>query len=65
MIQLAQWMRGRVDQICASWEVSLSVPDGESLKPYQDEILAPMRRAGSSDLDNFDAHFLEWEPERK
>ena len=65
MIQLAQWMRGRVDQICASWEVSLSVPDGESLKPYQDEILAPMRRAGSSDLDNFDAHFYEWEPERK
>lgn len=65
MVQLAQWMRGRVDQICASWEVSLAVPDGESLKPYQDDILAPMRRAGSSDLDNFDAHFHEWEPQRK
>lgn len=63
--QLARWMRGRVDQVCASWEVSLSVPDGESLKPYQDDILAPMREAGSSDLDNFDAHFHEWEPVRK
>ena len=65
MRQLAQWMFGRVDQICASWDVSLAVPEGESMSAHNDEILQPMREAGSDDLTNFDTYFYQWEPERK
>ena len=60
--QLAEWFMGRVDQICASWDVSLAIPEGESTLAAQDDILQPMREAGSSDLENFDAHFYEWDP---
>ena len=63
--QLAEWMYGRVNQICESWDVSLSIPQCDSTPAVQDEILAPMREAGSSDLQNFDAHVGEWRPERK
>ncbi|MCF2620786.1 double zinc ribbon domain-containing protein [Collinsella tanakaei] len=65
MIQLATWMYGRVDQICASWDVSLAIPEGESTLAAEDDILQPMREAGSSDLDQFDAHLGEWEPQEK
>ena len=63
--QLAEWMYGRVDQICQSWDVSLAIPEGESTLAQQDEILAPMRRAGTSDLENYDANVDAWEPQRK
>ena len=65
MRQLAEWMYGRVDQICQSWDVSLAIPEGESTLAQQDEILAPMRRAGTSDLENYDANVDAWEPQRK
>lgn len=65
MIQLATWMYGRVDQICASWDVSLAIPEGESTLAAEDDILQPMREAGSSDLDQFDAHLGEWGPQEK
>lgn len=60
--QLAEWMYGRVNQICESWDVSLAIPEGESTTAQQDEILAPMRRAGNEDLENFDAYVNEWRP---
>lgn len=63
--QLAEWMYGRVNQICESWDVSLAIPEGESTRAAQDEILAPMREAGSSDLENFNEHLSEWKPTRK
>lgn len=62
---LADWMYGRVDAICQCWDVSLDVPEGESPSAYQDEILAPLRSAGSTDLDNYNAYLVQWEPERK
>ncbi len=63
--QLAEWMYGRVDQICASWDVSLAIPEGESTLAHEDEILQPMRDAGSDDLYNYDAYYYQWEPVRK
>lgn len=62
MRQLAEWMYGRVNQICESWDVSLAVPEGESVSAHQDEILAPMREAGQSDLENFDTYAYQWRP---
>lgn len=63
--QLAQWMYGRIDQVCESWDVSLSYEDGDSPSSHQDEILAPMRRAGSSDYESYVAHVSEWAPQEK
>lgn len=60
--QLAEWMYERVDAICASWDVSLAVPEGEYPFEHEDEILAPMREAGSSALDNYYANVIDWEP---
>lgn len=61
--QLALWMYERVDVICASWDISLAVPEDEYPFQHEDEILAPMREAGSSALDNYYAHVGEWEPQ--
>lgn len=61
--QLAQWMYERVDVICASWDISLAVPEDEYPYQHEDEILAPMREAGNSALDNYYAHVGEWEPQ--
>ena len=61
--QLAQWMYERIDAICASWDVSLGYPDGESMGQHQDEILAPMREAGSSALNSYYEHVTEWRPQ--
>ncbi len=60
--QLAEWMYERVDMICDSWDVSLSYADGESMSAHQDEILAPMREAGSSALESYYAYVTQWEP---
>lgn len=60
--QLAEWMYERVDVICDSWDISLSYPDGESLSSHQDEILAPMRSAGSSAMDSYYEYVAQWEP---
>ena len=48
--QLAEWMYERVDVICQSWDISLSIPDGESLSARQSEILASSSCLGSSSV---------------
>ncbi len=65
MSQLAGWMYGRVDAICKSWDVSLSYQDGEYPNQHQDEILTPMREAGTNDYDSYKAYIDVWEPEQK
>lgn len=63
--ELAGYMYERVDAICASWEVSLSYPDGERMADHQDEILAPMREAGNTALDKFYEHLSSAKPKER
>lgn len=65
LLQLAQWMYERVDVICQSWDISLAVPEGESLSSHQSEILAPIAKAGNTALNQFDANIDSWRPQRK
>lgn len=62
--QLAQWMYDRVDVICQSWDISLAVPDGESMSSHSSEILAPIAQAGNSELNQFDANVDSWKPQK-
>ena len=48
--QLAEWMYERVDVICQSWDISLAIPDGESMSSHQSEILAPIAQGGNLSL---------------
>lgn len=64
LLQLAQWMYERVDVICQSWDISLAVPEGESLSSHQSEILAPIAKAGNTALNQFDANVDSWKPQR-
>ena len=63
--QLAQWMYERVDVICQSWDISLSIPDGESLSARQSEILAPIAQGGNSALNQYDANVSAWRPQQR
>lgn len=63
--QLAQWMCERVDVICQSWDISLSIPDGESLSARQSEILAPIAQGGNSALNQYDANVSAWRPQQR
>lgn len=63
--QLAQWMYERVDVICKSWDISLSIPDGESLSARQSEILAPIAQGGNSALSQYDANVSAWKPQQR
>ena len=63
--QLAQWMYERVDVICHSWDISLSIPDGESLSARQSEILAPIAQGGNSALNQYDANVSAWRPQQR
>ncbi len=63
--QLAQWMYERVDVICQSWDISLSIPDGESLSARQSEILAPIAQGGNSALNQYDANVSAWKPQQR
>ena len=65
LIQLATWMYERVDVICQSWDISLAVPEGESMTAHQTEILQPLREAGSSARESFDANVSSWRPRQK
>lgn len=65
MSQLAGWMYGRIDAICKSWDASLSYQDGEYPNQHQDEILTPMRDAGTNDYDSYKAYIDVWEPQQK
>lgn len=59
---LAQWMYDRVDSICSSWDVSLAVPEGESVAAHQSEILAPMQKAGDTARQQFKSHLESYKP---
>ena len=63
--QLVQWMYERVDVICQSWDISLSIPDGESLSARQSEILAPIAQGGNSALNQYDANVSAWRPQQR
>lgn len=63
--QLAEWMYERVDMICQSWDISLSIPDGESLSARQSEILAPIAQGGNSALNQYDANVSAWRPQQR
>lgn len=70
MRQLAQWMYNRVDVICRCWDISLSYPDGADVASHSSEIAQPLVEAGdvgagNEDTDNLDAHYAQWEPERR
>ncbi len=62
--QLAQWMYDRVDAICASWDVSLGIAEGESVSSHQDEILEPLQEAGNTALEQFDAYRTQYRPRK-
>lgn len=63
--QLSQWMYERVDVICQGWDISLSIPDGESLSSRQSEILAPIAQGGNSALNQYDANVSAWRPQQR
>ena len=65
MRSLAQWMYGRIDQICQSWDVSLSYTGDDKPYLHSDEILAPMREAGSEDLNSYKTYIGQWKPQQK
>ena len=46
-------MYERVDVICQSWDISLAIPDGESMSSHQSEILAPIAQGGNSALNQY------------
>lgn len=61
---LAQWMYDRVDAICSSWDVSLAVPEGESVAAHQSEILLPMQKAGDTARQQFKSHLSSYKPRK-
>ena len=63
--QLAEWMYERVDVICQSWDISLAIPDGESMSSHQSEILAPIAQSGNSALNQYDANVGSWKPQQR
>ena len=63
--QLAEWMYERVDVICQSCDISLAIPDGESMSSHQSEILAPIAQGGSSALNQYDANVGAWKPQQR
>lgn len=68
LIQLAGWARTRVDVYCASWDISLSVPEGEKPSSRQSDILAPLRERTQEDSearDSYYANVVQWEPVEK
>lgn len=65
LLQLAGWVRTRLDVYCASWDISLSFGAGDAPSGHSDEILAPLRERSQQDQearDQYFAHVDEWEP---
>lgn len=67
LIQLAQWVRVRVDMYCASWDISLSYTDrSDPPSSHQREILQPLYDRDEQDSaarDDYFAHVAEYEPQ--
>ena len=64
---LALWMYNRVDVLCQSWDISLTIPEGESPSEHQSEISKPLRDALDASGHNqnlvlFEDHYYEWRP---
>lgn len=65
LLELAGWVRTRVDMYCASWDIALSYTEGDLPSRHQDEILAPLRDRAAADAearDNFFSHVAAFEP---
>lgn len=57
LIQLAGWVRVRVDRYCASWDVSLSFKGDDEPYDHQDEILQPYRDRYDQDEEASSAYY--------
>lgn len=65
LLELAGWVRTRVDMYCASWDIALSFTGSDLPSNHQDEILAPLRERAAADAearDNFFSHVAAFEP---
>ncbi|OUP08270.1 zinc ribbon domain-containing protein [Collinsella sp. An2] len=60
--QLAEWMYERVDVICRCWDISLEYDGGSELREHQNDILQPLREAGSTARELFDQYASSWAP---
>lgn len=68
--QLAGWMYNRVDVLCESWDISLSIPADERAADHQSEIARPLREAldatgRNQNLVQYQEHYAEWRPRQK
>lgn len=66
--QLAGWVRTRIDVYCASWDISLGIPEGERPSDHSDEILAPLRERSQEDQEARTQYFANvdsFKPVRK
>ena len=67
LIQLAGWVRTRVDMYCASWDISLSYTGEDRPSRHESAILKPLRDRAQDDAEaktNYYAHASEWDPSR-
>lgn len=65
LLELAGWVRTRIDMYCASWDIALSFTGSDLPSRHQDEILAPLRERAAADAearDNFFSHVAAFEP---
>lgn len=68
LVQLAQWVRTRVDIYCASWDISLGFTGSERPSAHESEILAPLRERASEDDQARDSYFANveaWKPQQE
>lgn len=63
--QLATWMYERVDVICDCWDISLSYSTGSDARDHQNDILQPLREAGSTARELFDQYVSAWAPSER
>lgn len=67
LLELAGWVRSRVDIYCVSWDISLSFTGEDLPREHQSEILAPLRERAQEDEDakmSFYAHVNEYKPQQ-
>lgn len=57
LVQLAQWVRTRVDVYCSSWDVSLSYTGSDLPSSHESKILAPLRERAEEDAQARDSYF--------
>lgn len=68
--QLATWNFNRVDVLCQSWDINLSLAEGESPEDHLDEILAPLSKVEkvngkSVDVISYEENVGAWKPQEK